>query len=74
MPAHKNSCRGRPYGGMIIMILKSYESGIKLTNTSDSMLPYVIMETNIGNVIILNIYLPCNTNENRFVISEYLGK
>ncbi len=74
MPSHKNSCRGRPYGGTIIMIKRNYESAIKLVNTNDPRLPYVILETNLGNLLVGNIYLPCNTNENSSLISEYVGR
>lgn len=74
MPSHKNSCRGRPYGGTIIMLKRDYESAIKVINTSDPRLPYVILETNLGSMLIANMYMPCNTNENSFIVSEYVGK
>ena len=60
--------RGRPYGGVMTLVHKSLQKCTQIV-CSDERFVIVI----VGNVLIVNVYLPCSGSENRlFTYQEVL--
>ena len=51
---------GRPYGGMAILYRKNLADRISIIDCNDSRLTAVKLFTQIGPVLILNVYMPTN--------------
>ncbi len=74
MPNHKNSVRGRPYGNTAILINDKYKNLILNFNGDDSRLISLKVSSSFGELLLINVYLPCNTTQNEEMIAKYLGK
>jgi len=73
MPSSKSCNKGRPYGGTAILIKNNLSCAVKETNTSDPRAPSVLLETDKGDLLIINVYFPCNSRENDELITKYFG-
>ena len=57
--------RGRPYGGVMVMFRSDLCAHIETIHCSDR---FTVIK--IGNIIIINVYLPCVGTDNRFLICQ----
>lgn len=66
--------KGRPYGGTAIFIHKRIMNSIISSDTSDPRLIYVKLSTKYGDLLIVNVYLPCNMQQNEDMICKYMSR
>jgi len=74
MKDNKQSLRGRPYGGSAILLHEKYKSSVIMTDTSDPRMAFVKLKSKLGELLVVNVYFPCNTHENTKLISKYFAK
>jgi exonuclease III len=51
---------GRPYGGTAILYNKALAGNIKHVFSSNSRITAVLLESNNGNILLINVYMPTN--------------
>jgi len=73
MKSYKH-CRGRPYGGTAILIKEDYKSIILSVDISDPRLLTIKFSKSYGELLLINVYLPCYSLQNEEVIHKYLVK
>jgi len=73
MPNYRNGVKGRPYGGTAILVKKQFENSIKEVDSSDPRLLSILLDTKKGKLLVINVYLPCNSFQNDDLITEYFG-
>ena len=54
---------GRPYGGTAVLFNKCFAEKIKLVNTGESRITGINIDTSIGPLLILNVYMPTNYSD-----------
>ncbi len=69
-----NINRGRPYGGTAIIMKTKYKEALLSVNTSDPRMILLKMKSEFGELMLVNVYLPCNTTQNADLIYKYLNK
>ena len=57
--------RGRPFGGLMMLVKKSLIHSTEIVCAADR---YVIIV--VGNLLLVNLYLPCNGTADRIYICE----
>lgn len=53
---------GRPFGGTAVLYRKCLADRIKIINTGESRITGISIDTSIGPLLILNVYMPTNYN------------
>ncbi len=74
MPATRTILQGCPYGGLGFIIKKSILSNTKLVNLNDPRLLGLSVQTDAGNLLIVNKYFPVNCASNEQLITQYIAK
>jgi exonuclease III len=54
---------GRPYGGTAILFRKSMANCIKIIDSNESRITGIQIETGIGPLLLLNVYMPTNYSD-----------
>ena len=54
----KNVLVGRPYGGTAILYNKKFASSVTVIDTLESRCTAIILHTNVGPVLLVNVYMP----------------
>ena len=63
--------RGRPHGGAVILWKNSLKNKVTAVSVESTRLTAVTIETHAGNLLLLNVYMPCDDNQNRGNVVEY---
>jgi len=66
--------KGRPFGGSAILVHNKFGDSLVLVNNSDPRLLCLKMKTHFGELLVINVYFPCNTRQNEKLITSYISK
>ncbi len=74
MKNNKNSTRGRPFGGTAVIIKKEFNSAIISVKKDDPRILSIELQSDYGILLIVNVYMPCNSPQNNDLIFSYYNK
>ena len=54
---------GRPFGGTAILFKKEFSGCIYAVETFDARLTAVVLDTNVGPILLVCVYMPCDIGD-----------
>ncbi len=74
MPPGRLSIRGRPYGGLAILLKKSMPHSVKIYLFDDNRLLGAKISSEKSEILLLNVYFPVRNHANDDLVTQYISK